>query len=262
MTDESQPEKATGAIFLVLTIGRSGSGWLAEALAAAAANKSGYCVQHEPQDMFANDRWAMPLARYRADQAERYVRNVRGPYIRGKLEEHGAYIEVNPLLRYHGKALKEYFERLTVVQLVRDGRDVVRSLMTLNHHYTGAFVNQDLYIHPLPGEPWREEWDRLTRFEKCAWFWQDAQRQMWDVSDRIVRFEDLLTDYDSFSEFLAGMGLSLPETRYKWAVENKVNARPHTFPHWAEWTDDEMQSFDTIAGEVNRELGYAGPGSD
>lgn len=146
----------------------------------------------------------------------------------GDLSRADGGVEVNSFLRHRVDEVCNTFPGATLVRLVRDGRDVVRSAMTRN-------VGTEF-------EGWCERWAR--------------------DNDRISglptwRLEDLTSDYDVFGvfvDFLGGHPLFAPWDRLR---ARRLNASPrHTFPAWEDWTPERTETFWRICGETMHEAGY------
>ena len=69
---------------------------------------------------------------FRPEDAERYIASFRKKemYLRTRLADFTIYGEVNSLLRRHLHALSHHFPAAGFLHMVRDGRDVVRTMMS------------------------------------------------------------------------------------------------------------------------------------
>jgi len=133
-------------LFFILSIGRSGTKWLANLL-----NKAPRAlVVHEPfieaiphQEAFHDPK-----------KAEEYIMKFRKKEIYLRVHNHDIdiYGEVNSFLRRHCEALKKAFPNAIILHLVRDGRDVVRSMYSRETMLPGAYDTK--YIRPKPGDPY------------------------------------------------------------------------------------------------------------
>lgn len=143
-------------LFFILALGRSGTTFLAKLL----HQIPNTVVFHEPvQEDFKAYREAFnnPLA------AKWYIHTFRKKeiYLRMRENHHvKSYGEVNSALRRHVEALKRAFPQATFIHLVRDGRDVVRSMMSRrtmqldDPHTRGVMPHNQTLIHEMPG--WSE----------------------------------------------------------------------------------------------------------
>jgi hypothetical protein len=238
-------------IFFVLAIGRSGTKFLAELL----NQSSDVCVVHEPvpEDFMAHQK-----AFHSKEEADRYIHQFRRKdiYLRVREQRVATYGEVNSLLRRHCNALERAFPDATLLHLVRDGRDVVRSMMS-RKTMTSEDPNTAL-IFPTDQDPCRDEWRTMSRFERLCWYWQVENRYLRHNIQRCVRFENLVTDYDYFREKLLspiGIGLSLEKWQAATRVPKNVTDR-YRIPHWTQWDSQTMAAFRRICEEEMAHYGY------
>src|SRR5215204_3331714 len=116
---------ASKKFFFILALGRSGTTFLAHLLNMA----SNALVFHEP---IRSDIDAYRRAFFSPDEAERYIASFRKKemYLRTRTKDFRVYGEVNSLLRRHYDALSRHFPAAGFLHMVRDGRDVVRTMMS------------------------------------------------------------------------------------------------------------------------------------
>jgi hypothetical protein len=232
------------SIFFVLAIGRSGSMFLSHLL----SRSSGASVCHEP---VLADFAAYPRAYFDEEAAQTYLRQFRKEEIYLRLRGKGVriYGEVNTNLRRHCKALRREFPNSALLHLVRDGRDVVRSIMSRRTFKLWDPVTS--LIHPKEEDLWRSAWPRMSRFERCCWYWMVENRYLRTCADKTVRFENLLSDYGYLRRNIVDP-LSLHISRDQWrsAVKRPKNTtKRYRIPHWSHWDADMRDAFDKICGE-------------
>lgn len=238
-------------IFFILAIGRSGTFFFYHLL-----NKAKYThVVHEP---VKSDNRSYEEAFFNEKKAFRYFKNFRKKeiFLRCKNEDFKTYGEVNSVLRRHCNAIKEVFPNAVIFHLVRDGRDVVRSMMARKTMLRGD--RNTKRIKPPKSNPWYDKWDTMNRFERLCWYWDVENRYMIENIDRIIYFEKLLSDYDYFNKNLLEP-LNLEITKETW--ENEISApknitKKHAIPRWNEWCPEKLKSFYEICGETMQVLGY------
>jgi len=178
--------------------------------------------------------------------------------------------------------------------VVRDGRDVVRSLINwheglfgsiyrecketsnLTEQAKAAVANLPVELdysdyfrpRPLPGEPLFEQWENLSRMEMCAFFWSryndyvlDALSGLPDECYRIVDYS--IPSPVEIMEAARFVGLEGVEaTKVRSMLDKKINSlKDRTgfiggYPHWHDWDDEQMGKFMTIAGSTMKRLGY------
>lgn len=239
-------------VFFVLALGRSGTSFLAHLLNQA----PGAHVVHEP---IGEDFMAYQEAYHDPKAAEGYVKRFRKKeiYLRARrLQTMGTYGEVNSALRRHARALTGAFPKATLFHLVRDGRDVVRS-MSARRTMTPEDKNTSA-IRPRPGDPWADEWEKMDRFARLCWYWQVENAYLRRSVERTVHFEALLDSYDYLcAHVLEPAGLQLPASVWEKAINRPRNVtQEHAMPPWEKWTPAQKETFRAICGDEMRKNGY------
>jgi hypothetical protein len=240
-------------VFFILSVGRSGSMFLANLLNQAPESQ----VCHEPTRA---DFAAYVEAFYDENAAIDYLQRFRKKeiYLRIREENPRTYGEVNTNMRRHCNALEQEFPNLTLIHLVRDGRDVVRSMMSRRTFQPWDPVTSQ--IHPLDVEgEWAKTWPQMKRFEKACWYWMIENRFLRRRIGRVTQFERLISDYGYFaSHLLAPLGLTISQSEWEVAKRRPKNVtRQYQIPHWSEWDDEKKQAFEKICGAEMRANGYA-----
>lgn len=238
------------SLFFVLASGRSGTNFLARLL----DQDPSATVPHEPVpedlvfcNLFRDDKTRM--RRYLRYRRRRILRLVAGSR---------TYGEVTPPLGRCAGLLREFFPRCRLVHLVRDGRDVVRSIMSRGIYHRYRDFLPGFNPRPPKDHPLGAEWNQVPRFEKACWLWTD-----WNVRIRrrvrdVVTLENLCSDYRYFHDRLtAPLGLEVGEEVWRRAVERPENVtKKYTAPEWPAWSEDWIRNFQEICGDLMRELGY------
>jgi hypothetical protein len=218
---------------LITGMGRSGTKWLATYLAAC-----GYNCGHE-SDYFGGQGW-----RGRGLNAARDMGAGQLPDW-AAVKEHLAgapadWIEVNGYLQLHVAALVA--ARVPVLHLVRDGRDQVRSVLARKPR-PAVTLRQ---FRPPAG---------LSYFGKVAFSW--AARTLYLRSFRVLRFEDMLADFDILAAALQPYGLAANRATWERLRGEHINETPqHLLPAWPEWTTAQRAEFDAVATEAMTVYGY------
>lgn len=231
---------------------RSGTTFLADFLNRNAAQT---IVQHEPN---VNDYWFYSKAIHSKEDALKYVNDYRSSdiYYRMKGIEMKVYGEINPFLRRHCEAMKIVFPTAKHFQVVRDPKDVLRSLMS--RELFGKKDPMAAVIHPPQNDPFHEVWPNMTRFEKLCWLWAADNRFMRTHTDHKVQFEKMLSNFNYFDEtVLKFLGLEVNPEAWQAEVGQAFNSTPrHTFPKYSDWTAIEKRQFDHICGDEMQHYGY------
>lgn len=236
-------------VFFVLALGRSGTTFLANLLNAADESK----VFHEaiPEDYQACAE-AFTDKRASLNYIQAFRRRYMYLVLRGS--EVKTYGEVNGLLRNHVEALEQSFPGVRMLHLIRDGRDVVRSMMARS-----VYTEEDWHAPTPPKQdPLRGEWHKLSRFEKICWYWADTNRRLSDKLSEYARFEDVLQNYEYFRNRVAGrLGLTIDYQTWCRAVRKPKNPTSnHVLPEWPLWSSEQKDSFRVLCGEVMRDFDY------
>ena len=148
-------------IFFILAIERSGIQLLANLLNQA----PGALVGHEPVR-------AYQVAFHNPEKSKDHTQSFRSKeiYLRVRKKKILTYGEMNSLLRRHVTALRDAFVNSQFIHLIRDGRDVIRS-MTARKTMTAEDLNtRDIY--PKERDPWKLKWSTMSRFKKMCRYWQ------------------------------------------------------------------------------------------
>jgi hypothetical protein len=237
--------------FFILALGRSGTAFLANLLNRA----HGAHVYHEPA---FEDFDAVVRAFYSPHAAERYMQRFRKKeiFLRMRHTPPGVYGEVNSGLRRHAEAIRTIFPKAALVHLVRDGRDVVRSMMsrrtmTIKDPFTSR-------IHPTGQDPWRTHWNKMDRFSRICWFWQAENSYLRTTVGKTVQFEKILSSYDYFyNAILTPCQIFIDKKEWEIAV-GSPNNRTSTFKmqNWDTWTPKQQEVFREICGDEMAKCGY------
>lgn len=216
-------------------------------------------VLHEPD--FTPDATWIPKMRVNRQLRRQYTNTFRKYSIlcRVARDRPPIYSEVSGTLRYCIGELRSSFPGSTVLILVRDLRDIVRSVMARSHYTNdaaGAWA-----ISPTPGEPYYEQWDAMPRFAKVCWWAQDAYEQILNqVGDcDIIKLEHAVDDWEYFRTAIlnpTGLNVGFDDWVSAKSREPRNATHTHTFPHWTNWHSNQKRIFEEICGKLMTELGY------
>ncbi|MCB0046997.1 MAG: hypothetical protein KDD92_16355 [Caldilineaceae bacterium] len=236
-------------LFFILGLGRSGTTFLAHLLAEDRRAR----VYHEPvrRDFQAYNRaFVNPAA------AQRYIARFRSRdiYLRGR--DATVYGEVNSALRRHAFALQTCFPQATLLHLVRDGRDVVRSLAprrTLRPDDPNTSA-----VQPQPYDPWYDNWPSMDRFARLCWYWQAENAFVRQAAGATIRFEELLANYDVLAaSVLDPCRLHVSRAQWQQAVARPRNrTERHALAEPEAWLPEQNATFWRICGEEMAACGY------
>jgi len=244
-------------LFFILGTGRSGT-----QLFSSLFSHADHCLAfHEPN--FMEDVGTMEEFRQKPKKCARYWERFRQYEIYKRWSaapEALFYGEINGTIRYHAKAIIKTLPKAKLFLVTRDGRGVVRSVMGWPQFYgpesRGAYA-----LPPLPNDPFQDKWDRMTRFEKICWSWQEANEFIMDSvpEDQRIQLERISTDFEYFSEKLARpIGLSISHDVWREVVSKKSDnaSKYYDFPAWDDWTPEQQEIFKQICGKTMSRLGH------
>ncbi len=238
-------------IFFGLGVIRSGTTFLSHFLNETINNAE---VKHEA---IPEDFWAYAKAFNNNKEALKYV-NFRyyEIYCRMHKKQIEVYGEINPFLRRHVLPLKDVFYFALFFHIVRDGRDVVRSIMSKSNLSKKDPIQK--FILPSAKDKWQKKWSSMSRFEKVCWWWQAENKYLRENIGHIVQFEKLIRDYDYFQKnILDYLDLKIPKEKWQEYINQITNrTKKFSFPHWTNWTKKQMNVFNKICGEEMLKCGY------
>lgn len=244
-------------IFIVST-GRTGTQFFGRAFNAY----PGILAAHEPRPDFLDLAMRYARGQCSTSQAEQTIRRKRGALLREARRQHCThYLESNNRFFALLAPLRRVFPEALLVHVVRDGREYVRSGMS-RPWYTEKDKElrrgRRLRALDFPHDPWYQQWDSLSRFEKICWRWQKkdsliTQALADDPQALTIRFETLFDHSQEAGlrrlwDFL-GLPPNVNPAHLEAARSAPANATPqYAFPAWPEWTAEQRHQFDRIAG--------------
>jgi len=239
-------------IFFGFAIFRSGTAFLATFLNQIAPDA---VIEHEAN---VDDYWYYFLALRSEAEAEKYIRDFRLAeiYYRMRNRPEGLYGEINPYLRRHCKALKRQLPRARLFHLVRDGKKVVRSLMSREIMAKNDPLRP--LAQPPPDDPYVNQWQAMSRFEKICWLWQSDNKYMRETTGLTLQFETLIRDYDYFRAKLTDP-IGIDVSRAAWEENTRLIGNPtpaFRMDSWSRWSDSERDVFRAICGKEMEACGY------
>lgn len=238
--------------FIVTSTGRTATRWLASLLQHAPNSH----VFHEPvpdEHLLHGRVVADPEFAYQ------YLLDFRLRDMAQRIQDYQprVYGEVNPNLRFLAPFIKILVPECRVVHLVRDGRDVVRSVY--NRRLDSGRQGHYSRMQPPVIDEYTARWEHLSAFEKVCWGWQYENRLLRTCTSLRARVEDITASYALFREqILMPLGLFLPELVWKESRSTPVNATKHfSIGPWEAWTSEEQRIFRMICGAEMTSCGYS-----
>lgn len=187
--------------------------------------------------------------------------------IDSKFSEKTLYVDVNSYLQNSVPQVREVFGSSSVLHLVRDPKEVIRSIYTRRN---------DNDIHLLPkDESQIRNWLEKDRFYQVCLNWKLAIEQMVEHNVEPVKFEELTTNYQYISEkLLKPYNISLSEGEWQQAKAKKANktpSKPYRYVYaklkgkqfqkdelgkFDSWTVEYQNIYNDVCAELAEKLGY------
>lgn len=243
---------------LIVSSGRTGTQFLARYFD---ANYPGVVGRHEPPPRYRL-RIAVNAHAAGALSRERTLRMLaaRRRRLVDRLDAE-LYVESNPFLWGAVDLFDEVFESPTVVHVVRDPRDQVRSSLG---HGTGsgwkALANRFVpwWSPRAPGAPASGD-----AFERAAWQWAVVNERLDAFGPRCadyrrLRYEDLFDETSSGLRALcAHLGLAFAGAGAPVDPGERINrSAREVLPGWRDWSEARCRSLQRIAGPRMERYGY------
>jgi hypothetical protein len=223
-------------LVFILGVGRSGTTLLSKLL-----QNDGMIVRHEPPEMVRGDRNAYVERFQRRKYNPDYFKGERKKFINRQLKKK-TYIEINGYLRLHIPILKEVFPDAIFIQIVRDPKAVIRSMMSKKKSILPSLQRSCKKI----------------LFQMCCNIWAEENKEVRLLSDGFIRLEDILTDFDEYKKkLLKPLGIKQGKRQWEKIVSHKVNAtKKFTFPKYEMWTKKNKRFFQMACKEEANRYGY------
>ncbi|MCF8078551.1 MAG: sulfotransferase [Desulfobacterales bacterium] len=243
----------TKRIFFLTSTGRTGTTLFAKML----NSLHGFYVEHEP---VVREQYSHRLALENPKFSFAYIKEFRLKEIYIRLKNRKGilrYGETNGAIRRNLKDIKYFLPECRLVQIVRDGRDTISSV--LNRH---TFTEKDkFYFTMIPHKSIidNDKWASFNRFQKIASMWCIDNSYMRKNCDFTVRFEDLITDYE-YAKFklFEPLDIEINYAIWKNFVDQKMNPRGKNRSRFSytSWTKEEKQFFWNECGNEMQIYGY------
>jgi hypothetical protein len=247
------PELATERVVFVVGSPRSGTTFLAGAVGA----QPGFVDLGEVKPLKANvDRW-MSLAE---EEAARELRSTVERVRRLAFVRDLRPVEQTPELSFVVGAAVRAYPQSTVLHIIRDGRDVVCSLLAkgwLREREGHDDARKPFGVHPRAWvEPDRgDEFTRAREAARAAWAWRryvSAARAS-PANTLEVRYEDIAADPGTAAALIAARLETDPEP----LAEALAAVHSRSVGRWQrDLTAEQVADVEREAGLLLRELGY------
>lgn len=238
--------------FIITSTGRTGTTLFSQILNSIPGNY----VVHEP---IPCEQFYHVQALMYPDVAKEYLKKFRLREMAYRIRQERClrYGEVNGALRRHIVALKEVSPFFKIIHIIRDGRDVVTSILNRN----SMTVRDKICFRMIPPQKdiSPDEWFSMKRFQKICWMWAYENNFMRENSDLSIRFEDLISKYDYFkNKLLRPLEMDINYKIWKQFTERNVNATQGKKMYaYATWANNEKEFFWNTCGKEMEVFQYA-----
>jgi glycosyltransferase involved in cell wall biosynthesis/tetratricopeptide (TPR) repeat protein len=247
-------------MLFILSTGRSGTKTIADYL----STLNGCDCLHEPEPRLILESSNFRYGRLNQNELVGTLRRRRPLECLNSI-----YGESNQTLSLIIPALNEAFPKARYIWLIRNGLDVVASAVGRNWYtdrsMDGKTYNQCSRIEQewidgrvqghLCGDVSKAEWELMSPFEKCCWYWgyinrlieKDLQSLISPSARLLVKLEELEISAGSIARWI---GLDAEENLL---VPHQNRAHYPVFsPKW--WSDSQWKSFDRWCGSLMDQL--------
>ncbi len=237
--------------FLITSTGRTGTTLFSQML----NDINGAYVVHEP--LFQETKYHR-LAMEDSKFSRSFLEDFRLKETLYRIEKNDCkrYGEVNSGLRRNIKELKELLPNMKIIHIVRNGKEVISSVLNRN-----TLLKGDAYYNLKPSASIVDEkkWSTFTRFEKITFLWSAENKYMRENSDLTVRFEDLISDYTYFKKnLLEILDLEIDYNTWEKYVSTKVNINKNIKIDTAfdKWSNDQKEFFNLYCFDEMKRYNY------
>lgn len=165
----------------------------------------------------------------------------------------------NRLFSCANKIIREVYPDARVYQVVRDGRDVVRSWMNRGRYFP-ADKGRRLTPAMVPNDPFLQRWDSMNALQKISWNWVTNNRIIEEQGpDDLYFFEGFFSSpYSEMYRLLDSLeGLEYDRATVDEALTKIINPSPtYVFPKYPDWPELWKEQFWEVAGETMEHYGY------
>lgn len=239
-------------LFLITSTGRTGTVLFSKML----NNVNGSYIVHEP--LFQETKYHR-LSMENPKFSYSFLKDFRLKEMVYRIEKNNCnrYGEINSCLRRNIKELKELFPSMKIIHIVRDGRQIVSSVLNRN-----TFLKGDIYYNLQPSSCIvdKQTWSKFNRFEKITYLWAAENKYMRENSDLTIRFEDIISNYKYFKKnILDILELELDYHTWERFTKKKINKTKQIKINtkFSEWSDKQKEFFKLHCSNEMKQYGYA-----
>ncbi|QXP80034.1 MULTISPECIES: DapH/DapD/GlmU-related protein [Winogradskyella] len=245
-----------GKLFFIVSTGRSGTTSLASILS---QNPNINC-RHEISNQLI--KISTEYAHNRISR-KRVLETIRGIYDNRVFDAYELLGESNQKLSNLIPLIHEALPQAKFIWLIRDGKKVVDSTYARGW-YKNEIEDQDMYrdLELLDWDNYRllgyktndfelEEWSKMSDFEKNCWYWVKWNSIIERDFQNLPKNQKLFIKLEEINEGINKMSnfLEIDDFVFKITKNNKAK---HTLKGSENWSDVEIEQFETICGEFYR----------
>ena len=165
------------------------------------------------------------------------------------------FVDSSNLYIYFIDALYLLNPEIKIILMVRNGQDFVRSAFSRRWHEHNVFGTV-----PLQNNRYFSKWDSLTPIQKNAWIWEYRNRKALEGLSAVPATQKLVLKIEDIHkretlcmlETFTGKRVS-----GRASAEKRHNANPaFSLPPKEQWTEQQRNEFNAIAGEMMSFFGY------
>jgi hypothetical protein len=230
-------------------------------------------ARHEPYPYFLPETWKayqeQPQSPAEAGRLMRRFTEARTRPLLNSTIRNILYVECSNRMTYIAPLLAAHFPKSRFIHMFRNPAAVVRSGMRRRFYdpEVSDRTEWDTYrTVPNSNDPYRDQWDDMTPFEKCCWYWHAINEfsmrflQSLDSSRCYAMRAEALFDNNgtAISGLFDWLGRELPPAAaIQTALAASTNAQViGDFPRWRNWSNVQRDTLWRIAGSTIDELGY------
>jgi hypothetical protein len=166
--------------------------------------------------------------------------------------------------------LKEIYDDIKIIHIVRDPRDFVTSYINfINTRWQSWLANNLIPFWNVSGykieEFNKKEWKKLSQFEKFCWHWKFKNTKIFELygNDKnnyyFFKFEDIInkkTRKKSLIKLLNFIGLEYIENCENFFNKKYNISKRKILPDWQEWDTDKSIMLNNICSELMQKYNY------
>ncbi|MDW7774300.1 MAG: hypothetical protein SCH71_15550 [Desulfobulbaceae bacterium] len=229
-------------MFFIVTTGRSGSTSIAKYI----SSSDNHICLHEPEPTLINESTKYLYKQFSHQVMVETLKVTRPSHIKNK-----EYGESNQKLSFIIPAINDAFPESKFIWLVRDGRDVVNSIYSLGWYDPNLLQQSPWQINlpqaPEVGELNNTQWEAMSPFQKCCWYWSFTNKliqQELSIIDpaRWILIHLECIDFDKINLFVGTHDI---KKNLPWSNKRKKIKKNKT---WIDWDERKKYSFQELCG--------------